>query len=76
MAAAEVAAEPWRALVDGIAMPLLVAMDPPWEARQSPGWVYKRRAPGGWLTGGSAPAQAPAQPAPAAPTIEEVNPDA
>ncbi len=87
MSAAEIAAQPLRTLVDAAALPLLVAMDPPWNARQSPDAVYKRRAPGGWLTGGGAvPAGMDHEPAgtppvtggaPALePVVEEVAPDA
>ena len=88
MGAAEIAAQPGWALIDAALIPIRVAMSPPWKPVQSPRVNYKRTRPGGWLTGGVAPApaegasetmEAPseARPATSAPIeVREVAPDA
>jgi len=78
LAAAEIAAQPFHVFVGAALVPLRVAMDPPWERAQSPRTVYKRRAPGGWLTGGAAPVEpvGTLSDEPAETAIEEVEPDA
>lgn len=81
MGAAEIAAQPGWALIDAALIPIRVAMSPPWKPVQSPRANYKRTRPGGWLTGGAAPAgtgamEAPEEARPAPVEVEEVDPDA
>ncbi len=82
MGAAEIAAQPFHLIVDAGMLPLRVAMAPPWTRTQSPRAVYKRRPPGGWLTGG-APVEVEAEAAPDAAgepdsrgEVRQVEPDA